>query len=147
MKFNDSCAKCMYDRQAKKTDNKEYLAKIRDILDNRSPDVTSSQLVVEINKVMNVDAPMLHMNGIGAGEPYVAVDAAARVPARVGLVAVVNADGHHVAAFTDVGRDVVLEAGVAVGAVAHLLPVHVDRRVHIHAVELQEHFFLCAVTR
>ena len=51
MKFNDSCAKCMYDRQAKKTDNKEYLAKIRDILDNRSPDVTSSQLVVEINKV------------------------------------------------------------------------------------------------
>ena len=105
-------------------------------------------LVVHLHlAVVNIYAPVLHVNGIGAGEPYVAVDAAARVPARVGLVAVVDADSHHVAAFTDVGRDVVLEAGVAVGAVAHLLPVHIDRRVHIYAVELQEHFFLCAVTR
>ena len=51
MKFNDSCAKCMYGRQTKKTDNKEYLAEIRNILEKRPSDITSSQLVVKINKV------------------------------------------------------------------------------------------------
>ena len=41
----------MYDRQANNTDNKEYLAEIRNILKKRPSDVNSSQLVVEINKV------------------------------------------------------------------------------------------------
>ncbi len=51
MKFNDSCAKCMYDKQLKKTDNKEYLAEIKAVLDNRSDDVTSPELVAEFNKI------------------------------------------------------------------------------------------------
>ena len=40
----------MYDRQANNTDNKEYLAEIRNILKKRPSDVNSSQLVVEIIK-------------------------------------------------------------------------------------------------
>ena len=51
MKFNDSCAKCMYDRQCQKTDNKEYLAEIKHLLDNRPDDITSPQLVAAFNRL------------------------------------------------------------------------------------------------
>ncbi len=51
MRFNDSCAKCMYDRQCKKTDNKEYLAEIKHVLDTRPDDITSPQLVIEFDKI------------------------------------------------------------------------------------------------
>ena len=51
MKFSDNCAKCMYDRQLKKTDNKDYLAEIKAILDNRPDDITSPELVVQFNKI------------------------------------------------------------------------------------------------
>ena len=51
MKFNDSCAKCMYDRQCLKTDNKEYLAEIKRLLDNRPDDITSPQLVAAFNRL------------------------------------------------------------------------------------------------
>ena len=49
MRFSDSCAKCMYDRQCQKTDNKEYLAEVKRILDNRPADITSAQLVAQFN--------------------------------------------------------------------------------------------------
>lgn len=51
MKFNDSCAKCMYDRQCLKTDNKEYLAEIKRLLDNRPDDITSPQLVAAFDRL------------------------------------------------------------------------------------------------
>ncbi len=51
MRFSDSCAKCMYDRQLKKTDNKDYLAEIKEVLDNRPEDITSSELVVQFNEI------------------------------------------------------------------------------------------------
>ncbi len=51
MRFNDNCAKCMYDRQLKKTDNKDYLAEIKAVLDNRPEDITSPELVIQINKI------------------------------------------------------------------------------------------------
>ena len=51
MKFNDACAKCMYDRQCLKTDNKEYLAEIKRLLDNRPDDITSPQLVASFNQL------------------------------------------------------------------------------------------------
>ncbi|RKM59408.1 DUF89 family protein [Butyrivibrio sp. CB08] len=51
MKFSDTCAKCMYDRQIKKTDNKDYLAEIKAVLDNRPDDITSPELVVQFNKI------------------------------------------------------------------------------------------------
>ncbi len=41
----------MYDRQCQKTDNKEYLAEIKRILDNRPGDITSAQLVAEFNRL------------------------------------------------------------------------------------------------
>ena len=94
----------------------------------------------------HMDTPMLHVDVAGLSQPDVAVDAAARVPARVGLVAVVDTHGHHVVALMHVGRDIVLEAGVTVGPVAHLLSVHVDGAVHVHAVKLEEKPFWCAVT-
>ena len=51
MKFSDSCAACMYDRQCAKTDNADYLKKIKDILDNRPADITSSELVMQFNEL------------------------------------------------------------------------------------------------
>ncbi len=51
MRFSDSCAKCMYDRQLKKTDNQDYLAEIKAVLDNRPDDITSPELVVQFNKI------------------------------------------------------------------------------------------------
>ena len=35
MRISESCAKCLYDRQLNKTDNAEYLARIKELLDNR----------------------------------------------------------------------------------------------------------------
>lgn len=51
MRFSDSCAKCMYDRQVKKTDNREYLAEIKRVLDNRPDDITSPQIVDAFNRL------------------------------------------------------------------------------------------------
>ena len=98
-------------------------------------------LVVHLHPaVVDIDAPMLYMDGIGLCEPYVPINAAARVPAAVGLVAVVHTHSHHVVALTDVGCDVVLEGTVAVGTEAHLLTVDIDSGVHIDTVELEEEF-------
>ena len=35
MRISESCAVCLYDRQKNRTDNAEYLAEIKKILDNR----------------------------------------------------------------------------------------------------------------
>ncbi|MCR5098060.1 MAG: ARMT1-like domain-containing protein [Lachnospiraceae bacterium] len=51
MRFNDNCAKCMYDRQVKKTNNQEYLAEIKKVLDNRPDDITSPQIVDAFNRL------------------------------------------------------------------------------------------------
>jgi uncharacterized protein with ATP-grasp and redox domains len=41
----------MYDRQLNKTDNKDYLAEIKAVLDNRPDDITSPELVVRFNEI------------------------------------------------------------------------------------------------
>ena len=51
MRISESCAKCLYDRQLNKTDNAEYLAAIKELLDNRSEDDTSPYMVYLFNKV------------------------------------------------------------------------------------------------
>lgn len=51
MRVNDSCAKCMYDRQCAKNDNKEYLSEIKKLLDNRPEDITSAELNMEFNRL------------------------------------------------------------------------------------------------
>jgi uncharacterized protein with ATP-grasp and redox domains len=62
MKVSESCAKCLYDRQANKTDNKEYLAEIREILDNRKENDCSPYMVYLFNKV--------HVRYFGKGADY-----------------------------------------------------------------------------
>ena len=51
MRISESCAKCLYDRQASKTDNAEYLAEIRKLLDTRREADTSPYMVYLFNKV------------------------------------------------------------------------------------------------
>jgi hypothetical protein len=62
MRISESCAKCLYDRQLNKTDNTEYLAKIKDLLDNRGEDDTSPYMVYLFNKV--------HVKYFGRGADY-----------------------------------------------------------------------------
>lgn len=51
MRISESCAKCLYDRQKNQTDNADYLAEIRELLDHRSEDDTSPYMVYLFNKV------------------------------------------------------------------------------------------------
>ena len=62
MRISESCAKCLYDRQLNMTDNDEYLAEIKDLLDNRSEDDTSPYMVYLFNKV--------HVKYFGKGADY-----------------------------------------------------------------------------
>ena len=73
------------------------------------------------------------------GQPDVAIDAAARVPARVGLLGVVHAHGQRILlAITKIGGHVVAERDVPVGAFAQTRAVDEDLGVHIDPVEVDE---------
>ena len=72
----------------------------------------------------------------GLRQPYVTVDTTAAIPTGVWLVRVVYTHCHHILAFTDIRSDIVFEAGVSIGSVPHQLTIDIDRRIHIHAVEL-----------
>lgn len=62
MRISESCAKCLYDRQVNKTDNAEYLAEIKTLLDKRSESDTSPYMVYQFNKV--------HVKYFGKGADY-----------------------------------------------------------------------------
>ena len=62
MRISESCAKCLYDRQLNKTDNEEYLAEIKELLDKRGEDDTSPYMVYLFNKV--------HTRYFGKGADY-----------------------------------------------------------------------------
>ena len=50
MRISERCAKCLYDRQKEKTDHKEYLAKVKELIENRSEEDTSPYLVYLFNQ-------------------------------------------------------------------------------------------------
>lgn len=50
MKLNDNCVKCMYDRQAKKSNDQEFLKAIRWILDNRDEEACSTEMNIAFNE-------------------------------------------------------------------------------------------------
>ncbi len=80
-------------------------------------------------------SPWCDVDGAGGDEADVAVDAGAGVPAGGGLLGVVDADGDDVFAGVEVRGEVVVEADVAVGAVAEEFAVAVDVGVGHDAVE------------
>lgn len=51
MYIPESCAKCLYDKQANKVKDERYLARVREILDNRAETDTSPYMVYCFNKV------------------------------------------------------------------------------------------------
>src|SRR5215469_3735238 len=78
------------------------------------------------------------MNG---GEPGMAVDARAGIPARVGLAGVVHLHGDDViAGEVEVWRELVSEADIAEGALAKVVAVDPDFGIHVDAVELDGDF-------
>ncbi|MCR4750029.1 MAG: ARMT1-like domain-containing protein [Lachnospiraceae bacterium] len=62
MRISESCAACLYDKQKNKTNDEEYLAEIRQLLDNRKETDTSPYMVYLFNKV--------HVRRFGAGADY-----------------------------------------------------------------------------
>jgi uncharacterized protein with ATP-grasp and redox domains len=51
MRISESCAKCLYDRQAAKTDNAAYLAEVKDLLDRRGEDDTTALMGYRFNRL------------------------------------------------------------------------------------------------
>jgi hypothetical protein len=88
--------------------------------------------------IVDVDTPLFDMDGVGCGEPYMAVDATTRVPTGVGLVGVVNSDGYYVLTLVYIGGDIVLETAIAIRAKAYLMAVNEYRRIHVDSVEGEE---------
>ena len=65
MKLTPSCAKCMYDRQQLKTDDKEYLKEVKNILDNRDENACSAEMNFAFNKAYEkYIGPMPSFRGI-----------------------------------------------------------------------------------
>ncbi len=93
------------------------------------------------------DAPVAHVQWIDNREPHVTVDAAARIPTRVGLAGVVYPHGDHVFPRHEVPRDVVRKADIAVGPPAQIEAVDPDIAVHVDAVELEPRFPLACAGR
>ena len=62
MRISESCAKCLYDRQVNKTDNKAYLAEIKELLNNRKENDTSPYMVYLFNQ--------LHVKYFGKSADY-----------------------------------------------------------------------------
>ena len=65
MRIPESCAECLYERQKNKTDNAEYLAEIKDLLDNRKETDTSPYMVYLFNKA--------HLKYFGESADYSAI--------------------------------------------------------------------------
>lgn len=51
MRVIESCAECLYNRQLRKTDNKECLAEIKAVIDNRTDDDPAPYLVYRFNQI------------------------------------------------------------------------------------------------
>src|SRR4030095_5448478 len=82
-------------------------------------------------------APVPHVQRIHQGQPEVAVDPAAGVPAGVRLLRVVDPHGHHVYTGHQLTGDVVGKAAVAAGPPPEGDAVDPDAVVHVDAVEPQ----------
>ena len=65
MRISQSCAECLYERQKNKTDNAEYLAEIKHLLDNRKETDTSPYMVYLFNKA--------HLKYFGESADYSAI--------------------------------------------------------------------------
>ena len=62
MKVNEQCAECLYDKQIHKTDDPDYLAEVRSILENRKEDDSAPYLVYLFTKA--------YERHFGNSEPY-----------------------------------------------------------------------------
>ena len=65
MRISQSCAECLYERQKNKTNNAEYLAEIKRLLDNRKETDTSPYMVYLFNKA--------HLEYFGESADYSAI--------------------------------------------------------------------------
>ena len=87
------------------------------------------------------------MDGIGLRQPHMAIDATARVPARIRLVRIIHPDSHHVLTLLHIRCDIILKTRIAIRPEAHLLTIHIYRRVHVNTVEFEEAFLAASRQR
>ena len=84
-------------------------------------------------------APLCQMHLGGFDEPHVAVDARARVPARVVLLVVAHAHGNHVLSVcAQIGRQVIHKRGEARRTAAQQVSVQVHLRVVVGSFEVDK---------
>ena len=51
MRISESCAACLYDKQKNKTDDPVYLARVREIIENRRETDSRPYLVGQFNRL------------------------------------------------------------------------------------------------
>ncbi|OPZ71863.1 MAG: hypothetical protein BWY83_00943 [bacterium ADurb.Bin478] len=90
----------------------------------------------------NKGAPGTNMEGCSGDEPHMAVNAGARVPARVRLLRVVHLHRQHVFACAHMPGQVVVKSGIPIGPAAQRLSVDVDCAVLVDPVEDDIKFFI-----
>ena len=62
MKVGEACAKCLWDRQCERTDDRDYLEEVRSIIDNRGENDSAPYLVFLFNEA--------HEKRFGKGMSY-----------------------------------------------------------------------------
>ena len=71
--------------------------------------------------------------------PYMAINTTSTVPTTVRLVAVIHTHGYHIVAISsEIRGQLIAETAVTVRAKAQLMPIEINRRVHIYAIEVDK---------
>ena len=70
--------------------------------------------------------------------PHIAIDARARVPAAIGITAMIDTHREDVVACLEVGRHVVEERGKATGAFTQQMTIEIDLRVVVNAFKINK---------
>ena len=86
----------------------------------------------------DMHTPMLHMDRVRHGKPYMAIDATSRIPTGVRLVAVVHTNGNDIVATAQITGDVIFERAISIRTSPQLLTIDVNRSVHIDTIELDK---------
>ena len=111
------------------TDGKFHLAAMSKIIDLHL-DITLRRSRYILSPLRNV----CHL--LGLGEPYVAIDTTTRIPAAVGLVAIIHLHGDDIITLPiNIRCKIILKGTISIRTRTEFVTVDIDRRVHIHAIE------------
>ncbi len=81
---------------------------------------------------------MGHMRMFCLSQPYMTVYTTTAIPTGVWLVAIVHSDGNNILTFLQIFCDIIFKRTIAIRTESHFLTIHINGRVHINAIKLNE---------